>query len=574
MEWQEAIRDRYNIKGEQVVVAKPSNPAHLSILKEMCLKAGFTSDQANSILLILEKDDDKYKSIGYGRYKLKTDIGPDGKAKEGTPTFTKDDAGNYVKSGEDDEKKDDEEKKEKPETNPNFAKDGEEPEPGQSTVDGDHLTSKKPEKEEEPKPDGTPVKPLSSTQEKTIDDAVNVAKEEIQKLDNEIDQIEDESLKERKEGERERLKEFVSSFEKFKNAKTQEERVEAVRTMVEFDMLSRNAPSRSANAKRKVYLTENVTGLDYKELMPGGSGTAVTNMISDIIDDEGLHVDMRNSSADRQLAKVSGDHNETGVVAMLDPSEENQNIYEEWREDYSNLAGSDNKAHEQNKEAAKTVKEYLSNMKPPCDVDKAEAMGHLGNDEIKQKYKIDPKKNPTDLFVFCKDGRRIGISAKIYSNPRSITMKNSGTKSAGSHYLDDPSIDEQLDALKEKHNIGNNPSAEDKVAFKHEYLKLWHKSMIELSKSTAGQQKLLDMWKEIHGCGEGVATLITNKSTGESVLRDEDYYCNPPVPLEVDFNGKKISVNLGSEGGVVEMVFKTEKDGSVKLLFQHISKSK
>ena len=55
-EWQEAIRDRYNIKGEQVVVAKPSNPAHLSILKEMCLGVyGFTSDQANSIVLILEK---------------------------------------------------------------------------------------------------------------------------------------------------------------------------------------------------------------------------------------------------------------------------------------------------------------------------------------------------------------------------------------------------------------------------------------------------------------------------------------------------------------------------------------
>ena len=151
-EWQEAIRDRFNIKGEQVVVAKPSNPAHLSILKEMCLKAGFTSDQANSILLILEKDDDKYKSIGYGRYKLKTDIGPDGKGKEGTPTFTKDDAGNYVKSGEDDEKKDDEEKKEKSDTNPNFAKDDEEPKPGQSTIDGDHLTSKKPEKEK-PKQD-------------------------------------------------------------------------------------------------------------------------------------------------------------------------------------------------------------------------------------------------------------------------------------------------------------------------------------------------------------------------------------------------------------------------------------
>ena len=73
---------------------------------------------------------------------------------------------------------------------------------------------------------------------------------------------------------------------------------------------------------------------------------------------------------------------------MLDPSEENQNIYKEWREDYSKLAGSDNKAHGQNKQAAKTVKDYLSKMKPPCDVDKAEAMGHLGNDEIKQKYGI------------------------------------------------------------------------------------------------------------------------------------------------------------------------------------------
>ena len=42
------------------MVAKPSNPdLHLSILKEMCLGAGFTSDQANSIVLILEKDDDK-----------------------------------------------------------------------------------------------------------------------------------------------------------------------------------------------------------------------------------------------------------------------------------------------------------------------------------------------------------------------------------------------------------------------------------------------------------------------------------------------------------------------------------
>ena len=37
-------------------------------------------------------------------------------------------------------------KKKEKETNPNFAKPGEEPEVGQSTVDGSHHTSKKPKK--------------------------------------------------------------------------------------------------------------------------------------------------------------------------------------------------------------------------------------------------------------------------------------------------------------------------------------------------------------------------------------------------------------------------------------------
>ena len=131
--WQEAIRERFENDGDQLTVARPSNDGHLSILKEMMLKKGFTTEEANSIVLILEKDDDKYQSISFGRYKLKTDIGPDGKGKEGTPTFKKDDAGNYVKTGDDDEKKDDGEKEEKPKTNPNF---------NQTNIDGDHLTSK------------------------------------------------------------------------------------------------------------------------------------------------------------------------------------------------------------------------------------------------------------------------------------------------------------------------------------------------------------------------------------------------------------------------------------------------
>ena len=144
-EWQEAIRDRFNIKGEQVVVAKPSNPAHLTILKEMCLKAGFTSDQANSILLILEKDkDDDYTSIGFNSYALKKDLPNNWKKGDDIPDdiqrFTKDDAGNYKPVGSDDGKKDDKKKDDESETNPNY---------DETNIDGDHLTSKGSQKKEE-----------------------------------------------------------------------------------------------------------------------------------------------------------------------------------------------------------------------------------------------------------------------------------------------------------------------------------------------------------------------------------------------------------------------------------------
>ena len=89
-------------------VPNPSNDYHLVLLKELCLKRGIDSKIVDDVILVLEKDDDKYQSVGYGKYKLKKDIGPDGKGKEGTSTFKKDDSGNYVETGkEDGEKKDD-----------------------------------------------------------------------------------------------------------------------------------------------------------------------------------------------------------------------------------------------------------------------------------------------------------------------------------------------------------------------------------------------------------------------------------------------------------------------------------
>ena len=111
-------------------VPNPGNAYHLVLLKEVCLANGIDKDTIDNVILTLEKngDNDKYVSVGYGKYKLKKDIGPDGKGKEGTPSFTKDDAGNYVKTGEDDDKKD--------------ADDGEEDEVDKSTkLGGDELST-------------------------------------------------------------------------------------------------------------------------------------------------------------------------------------------------------------------------------------------------------------------------------------------------------------------------------------------------------------------------------------------------------------------------------------------------
>ena len=94
-------------------VPNPSNAYHLTFLKELCLEQGIDKDIIDNVILVLEKDDDKYQSVGYGKYKLKKDIGPDGKGKEGSPTFEKDDTGNYVKVGGDE--KDDEKPEDKPE---------------------------------------------------------------------------------------------------------------------------------------------------------------------------------------------------------------------------------------------------------------------------------------------------------------------------------------------------------------------------------------------------------------------------------------------------------------------------
>ena len=532
----------------------PKNDYHLVILKEICLSKGISTEIVDSVMLVLEAEETfKARNIKSGEVVVfKSEKNRDKGIEDGR----------YEKV----EKEDDDTQKVKAEPMEISANPMD-----KSKDDRGKVVSK------EKKPKGTPVKKkLSSAVKKgaakTIEKTDNVIKE----LEGELEDILDEDERKNKQGEIKRLKILKKNWDKLVNAETEEEREEAVREMVENGLLARNSPGSS---KRKIYFTEDVSGMGSKDGMmtqkgTPGDGNSFSQLISDIIDSGGMEgeVGLMNTSAARTLAKVSGDHNEAGVCAFLDPSELNEENYRKTQDSYASLGGDERRANKQNQAAAEKVKDYLSKMDPPCEVEKAEAMGHLGNQQIRDKYGIDPKVNPTDFFVYCKDGRRKGISAKIYSNPKSITMKNSGTKKAGASYLDDPSIDEKLDSLKEKHNIGNNPTDKEKSAFKTEYLKLWTDSMEELSKTPDGQQKLTRMWNEVHGCGEDVATLITNKKTGEVKLHDPDHYCDPEGPLEVIQDKTKIMVKFGKDDEWTEMVCKTEKDGSVKLLFNHNSR--
>jgi len=573
------------------------NGYHLFLLKEICLKRGIPENVINNVLLTLEAndknkdgglDDDEIKkakdqglvSQGFGRW---------GKSKDGDMTHKTVD-GKLVPAGKDDLKKQKSDReKEKTQSGTDSSTDDNQQvndprdmfDPNLTKTGSSKTSSDNEEKDEKPK--GTPVKiQLKQADKDKANHTINKVDTVIKELEKELEDITSGWEWFDKQRDLKRLKVLKKNWTKFTNAETEEERGEAVQEMVGHQLLARNQLSTSPKAKRKVYFTEDVPGLGAKDGMVkktgsgvfqfGADGNKLSQLISDTIDHEGLEVEMRNSSADRALAKKSGDHNEAGVVAFLDSSELNESNYKKIRGEYEALGGDHRRAHKQNEAAAQKVKKYLSELDPPCNIASAEAMGHLGNKQIKKQFGIDPKRNPTDFFVYCDDKKtkRKGISAKIYSNPKQITMKNSGTKNASTQYLGDPSIDDKLEGLKQRYNIGNEPSDDEKSDFKKAYLSLWEKAMQKLaSDPVEGQQKLVNMWNEVHGCGEDVATLITNKKTGEVQLHDPDHYCNPEGPLKVKQDETKIMVNFGNGDQWVEMVCKTEKDASVKLLFNH-----
>jgi len=432
-------------------------------------------------------------------------------------------------------------------------------------MDKDDVGKIKQDTEEE-KPESTPVEKKFQKQ------AVQNHKKHIEVIDKIAEAEED-------PGRKKALEVLTKEWNDFINAETEEQRVQAVENLIEYNLIERNQWSEKSNGK--IYVSNNAVGVPYKQLNSAktGNGDAVTNEMNRVIRANGLDVNMRNNSADRSLADLSGKHNEAGVVALLDPSEENSKNYNENRKKYKELNNSDRTAHKQNKKAAKLIKKSLPK---GSTITSATQIGGMGRDALMKNYGIDDKVDPTDLIVEYEDAEGkpqvMKISAKIYSDPSNITMKNSGMKSAGVTYLGEEIgnvIDGKLQSLREENNymedgISAEEASKRKRKFREEYSKLFGKGMEDLANTPEGENKLVKMWKDIHGCGHDVHTLIVNKKTGKSKLHAPDHYCNPTPPFKIKYDGGKVMINLESSGeDFVQIDVKTEQKSSPKLLFKH-----
>jgi len=536
-------------------VPNPGNDYHLVLLKEVCLANGIDVDTTNNVILALEKKDDE-------KIKWKDKDGRDRETgldtikqyasdiKSGDSSQNKELAVKAANLGDKETGGEEEEIEEKPPMK--IAKNPYEKEDDDS------------ENDSEEKPQGTPTK---SFQPGTIKKNL----EYVEKANEIAEKQENPDIKKA-------MGVLNDNWKKFVNAKTEEEKIEAVESMVDYGLIERNQFSKKTAGK--IYISSNAAGIPYKHFMGvSGTGNAVTEDMNRIIRENGLEVNMRNNSADRALADLSGKHNEAGVVALLDSSEENQKQYEELRKKYQELGNDDSEAHEQNKTAVELIKKSLPE---GSKVTKSIQVGGIGGSKLMDLYGIDEKVDPTDMLVVYddKDGNEqtMKISAKIYSNPNDITMKNSGTKSAGRTYLGESigaPIDAKLQEMRDRNNYqedGLEKNEQDirKRAFREEYVQEFGAGMKKLAETEQGQEQLVQMWKDVHGCGHDVHTLIVNKKTGESQIKKPEHYCDPKPPFDIKYDGGKVVINLETQTDeYVQIDCKTEMNSSPKLLFKH-----
>jgi hypothetical protein len=358
---------------------------------------------------------------------------------------------------------------------------------------------------------------------------------------------------------------------KYLNADTKEEKIEALKELAEYKLIEGHAGG------KKIYLSANTT-LPYKHLT-GSAGTSITEEMNQLIIEAGIDVPLRGGAKDRALADMSGKHNEAGVVSYLFPSDENKKAYADTQKSFKQLGGDEAKFDKINKKAADSIKEKLPK---GAKITGAQQVGGIGKTEL-MKLGIDPKVDPTDLIIYYEmpNGKTgiMKVSAKTYSDPKNITMKNSGVNNAGITYLGElgKELDSKVSEMRKKFawddSMPEEKKAEQKKNLKQSYLSEFSKIMVELSKTEQGQKQLTKMWKDVHGCGRDVYTQIINKNTGEVEVKSPDYYCNPKPPYEIKYDGVKLVINMGGQDDTfIQIDMKTEDKGSPKLLFRHRTK--
>lgn len=391
---------------------------------------------------------------------------------------------------------------------------------------------------------------------------------EKKKLDGVLDILKNEDDDTKKRGEI-----LIKNWNKFLEAKTEQEQIDAIKELADNNLIEGHSGG------KKIYLSSN-TALPYKYLT-GASGTSVTELMNKIIKDQGIPVQERQGGKDRELADMSGKHNESGVVAYLFGDKQTMDDYKNKQETLKKLGADETRFDKINKEAAEEIKKLLPE---GAKITGAQQVGGIGETALK-KLGIDPKVDPTDLILQYKDkdgnDKIIKVSAKTYSDPRSITMKNSGVTTAGETYLGDAgkSVDEKFKELRKKYAWDDSMSSEEKSKMKKDlkqaYLTDYSDAMSKLTETDKGQSQLEKMWQEVHGCGKDVYTQVINKTTGEVKIHAPDHYCKPNKPFKVNYDGVKMTVEMdGIDDTRLEIVMKTEDKGSPKLLFNHVKKEK
>lgn len=375
-----------------------------------------------------------------------------------------------------------------------------------------------------------------------------------------------------------RAETFMGLWQAFVSAPTYEEQVKAVSALIDQNMIE------GGSSGKKIYIADTV-GLPYKG-MSGDTGTTVTKLMNQIVKDEGLDLPPREGTKASRQAAESGPTNEAGVAALLDPSDENNREYEERKRRFADSGGDVDEIDRLNRGAAEAVRSALP---PGARVRSAKQVGGVGAKKLKDMG-IDPRTDPTDIIVEYEENgetKTMKVSAKIYTNPDRITMKNAGLEDAGDTYLGEPEGAEADEIYRELRanpdldwtapGLSEKERTDRKRQFRQAYLQKFSEKMGELASdqdpNSPGQQRLLAMWQKVHGCGKDVHTLVVNKRSGKSELKGPDHYCSPKLPFKVKYNGSKVVIEMDSGGPqTLEINLKTESSGGTKLLFNHVTR--